>query len=91
MCHADQTHPGTTDSGHLCQRNMHIIICYAIKVLLFNNCSSLVHVYTMMHVFMDWNFMEVMASAKCYVVSYDKGVLVTVVSACPVYNYWLDG
>ena len=34
----------------------------------------------MIHVFIDWNFMEVMASAKHYVDSYAKGVLE--VSAC---------
>ena len=61
-------------------------------LILFNDCSSLVHVhvYTMIHVFIDWNFMdpEVMASAKHYV-SYAKGVLA--VSACLVSKHWLSG
>ena len=38
-----------------------IMLCY---IILFNNCSALVHVFTMIHVFIDWNSMEVMASAK---------------------------
>ena len=61
-----------------------------LKFIIFNDCSSLVHVYTMIHVFIDWNFMEVMASAKRYnVLSYAKGVVA--VRACLVSKYCLSG
>ena len=43
----------------------------------------------LIHVFMDWNFMDVTASAKRYVVSYAKGV--AAVSACLISKYWLSG
>ena len=46
-------------------------------------------VYTVMHVFIDWIFMEVMASAKRYVVSYAKGA--AAVRACLVSKHWLSG
>ena len=43
----------------------------------------------MMHVFIDQIFMEAMASAKRYVVSYTKGVVA--VRASLVSKHWLSG
>ena len=54
-------------------------------LLLFNDCSSLVYLYTMIVTCIyRLEFMEVMASAKRYVVSY-------AVSACLVFKHWFSG